>query len=156
MTLKEQIHADTTSALKAGDRTRVSVLRMLRAKVLEKEVELRRQKGRDYQLNDQEVIEVTAAYAKQRRQSIESYQQAGREDLVLKEETELEILQQYLPRQLSADEIEALVDAAIAESGATDLKQMGNVMKVLMPRVKGAADGKTVNAIVKQKLSSET
>jgi uncharacterized protein YqeY len=156
MSLKERIQADTKSALKSGDRTRVSVLRMLSAKVLEKEVELRSQKGRDYQLNDQEVIEVSAAYAKQRRQSIESYQQAGREDLVLQEETELEILQEYLPRQLSPDKIERLVDAAIAESGATDLKQMGNVMKLLMPQVKGAADGKAVNAIVKRKLSGET
>ena len=156
MTLKERIHADMKSAMKAGDRTRVSVLRMVSAKVLEKEVELRRQKGRDYQLNDQEVIEVTAAYAKQRRQSIESYRQAGREDLMAQEEAELEILKKYLPRQLSADEIETLVDAAIAESGATDPKEMGKVMKVLMPRLKGAADGKTVNAVVKRKLSGET
>jgi uncharacterized protein YqeY len=153
MKLKEQITVDTKEAMKARDQTVVSVLRMVSAKVLEKEVELRRGKGRDYELNDDETIAVISAYAKQRRQSIESYRQAGRDDLVAQEEKELEILQKYLPRQLSEEEIERIIGETIKEVGASGPGDMGQVMRAVMPKLKGAADGKTVNAMVKQKLS---
>jgi uncharacterized protein YqeY len=154
MNLKERITADTKQAMKARDHKIVSVLRMVSAKILEKEVELRRSKGRDYQLNDEETLGVIAAYAKQRHQSIDSYAEAGRDDLVAQEESELEILQRYLPRQLTEEEIATLVEETIRETGATGLEAMGRVMKAVMPKLKGAADGKTVNTIVKQKLSN--
>ena len=94
-----------------------------------------------------------SAYAKQRRQSIDSYSEAGRDDLVAKEQNELEIVQDYLPRQLEEEEIQKIVEEAIQEIGASGPQAMGQVMRAVMPRLKGAADGKTVNAIVKQKLS---
>jgi uncharacterized protein YqeY len=141
------------SALKSGDRHTVSVLRMVKAKILEREVELRSKKGRDYQLNDEETVEVISSYAKQRRQSIESYRQAGREDLAAQEQSELNILQHYLPKQLSEEEIEALVDQVISQTGASGPRDMGAVMKALMPQVKGAADGRMVNEIVRRRLT---
>lgn len=153
MSLKARIVSDVNQALKAGDRTKVSVLRMVKAKILEKEVELRSSKGRDYSLNDEETTSAITTYAKQRRQSIDSYRQAEREDLAAQEEKELEILQEYLPKQLSENEIETLVEEAIKEAGASNPGDMGNVMRVLMPRLKGAADGKLVNSIVRKKLS---
>lgn len=154
MNLKEQISADTKEAMKARDQAVVSVLRMVSSKVLEKEVTLRSTKGRDYKLNDEETVEVIAAYAKQRRQSIESYREAGREDLVEQEQNELEILHRYLPRQLAEEEIEGIVEETIKELGALGPQAMGQVMRAVMPKLKGAADGKAVNAIVRQKLNS--
>ena len=154
MSLKKQILEDTKEAMKSRNQAEVNVLRMVRAKVLEKEVELRRDKGRDYELNDEEMIAVISAYAKQRRQSIDSYRQASRDDLVKQEQHELEIVEKYLPRQLSDEEIEKIVEQVVQEMGATGLQAMGQVMRAVMPKVKGAADGKRVNAMVKQKLSS--
>jgi len=153
MTLKERIAVDLKSAMKAADRTRVGVLRMLNAQILDREVDLRTKQGRDYQLSDGETLEVISTYAKQRRQSIESYRGGGREDLATQEEAELEILHDYLPKQLSETEIEALVEKAVNETGAAGPKDMGTVMKVLMPDVKGVADGKLVSEIVRRKLS---
>ena len=100
MSLKEQISTNIINSLKAGKKDVVSVLRMLKARILDREVKLRTRKGRDYQLSDEEVIEVITSYAKQRKQSIESYRDGGREDLVKNEENELEILKAYLPEQL--------------------------------------------------------
>jgi len=154
MSLKQKIAADIRTSLKAGRKEVVSVLRMLNSKILEREVELRSKKGRDYQLSDEEVVEVIASYAKQRNQSIESYRAGGREDLVLKEEQELEILQPYLPKQLSMEELTQLVETSIKEVGAQSMKDLGAVMRQVMPKVKGAADGKQVNAIVRDKLAS--
>ena len=140
MSLKARITSDIKQALKAGDRTKVSVMRMIKARILEKEVELRSSKGRDYSLSDEETTGVITTYAKQRKQSIEAYRQAEREDLATQEEKELAILQDYLPKQLSESEIEVLVDEAIQETGASSPNEMGNVMRILMPRLKGAAD----------------
>ncbi len=126
---------------------------MVRAKILEKEVEFRSQKGRDYQLNDEETVGVILSYAKQVRQSIDSYRQGGRTDLVAQEEAELPILQRYLPKQLSGEELEGMVDEAISETGASGPKDIGIVMKALMPKVQGAVDGKLASEIVRQKLT---
>lgn len=153
MSLKERIVSDTKTALKSGDRTMVSALRMLSAKILEKEVDLRTKKGRDYHLSDEETIEVISISAKQRRQSIDAYRQGGREDLATQEEAELKILQRYLPKQLSEEELETIVSETISETGASGSNDIGMVMKALMPKVKGAADGKLVNEIVRRKLS---
>lgn len=154
MSLKEQISQDLKEALRKGDRKKTEVLRMVRARILDKEVDLRSGRGRDYQLTDEETLEVLASYAKQRQQSIESYRQAERPELAEKEERELQIVESYLPRQLSESEIENIVDEAIAESGANSPSDLGRVMKLVMPRVKGIADGRLVNAVVRRKLES--
>ena len=153
MSLKERISSEIKTAMKSGDRNTVSVLRMVNAKILEKEVELRSKKGRDYQLNDEEAIGVILTYAKQRRQSIDSYREGGRDDLAAQEESELLILQQYLPKQLSEEEVEAMVEQAISETGANGPQDMGRVMKALMPKVKGAVDGKLLSEMVQRKLT---
>ena len=124
---------------------------MLKAKIMEAEVD-RRSKGGGDVLGDQECLAVIAAYAKQRRDSIEAYRNGGREDLATKEESELAIIQQYLPAQKSEDEIRGIVAAAIAETGATSAKDMGAVMKIVMPKLKSEADGAVVNRIVRELL----
>ena len=153
MSLKERISSEIKTAMKSGDRNTVSVLRMVKAKILEKEVALRSKKGRDYQLKDEEAVGVILTYAKQRRQSIDSYREGGREDLAVQEESELLILQQYLPKQLSEEEVEAMVEQAISETGASGPQDMGTVMKALMPKVKGAVDGKLLSEMVQRKLA---
>ena len=140
--------------MKARERDRLSVLRMLKSRIVEKEVELRGQKGRDYLLSDEETLEVLSGYAKQRRQSIDSYRQGGREDLARKEEAELGILQEYLPRQLSASELESIISEAIQETGASTQADFGRVMRETMSRVKGAADGRLVGELVRKKLQT--
>ena len=103
-------------------------------------------------MDDEGVLSVLSTSAKQRRESIEQYEKAGRQDLVDKEKAELEVIQSYMPQQMGRGEIEALVKDAVAESGAKGPSDMGKVMKVLMPKVKGRADGKLVNEVVKEAL----
>ena len=154
MSLKQRIEDDLKTALKAGEKQRLGVLRMVKSKVQEKQVELRGKKGADAKLSDDDVQNVVTAYAKQRRDSIESYEQGGREDLAATEREELEILSGYLPQQMGEDEVAAIVDSAVAESGAKEPKDMGAVMKLVMPRVKGRADGNRVSAAVREKLGA--
>ena len=147
MPLNEKIAADITAAMKAKDALRLSALRMLKAAIMNKGVE----KKRD--LEDAEVLQVVAALVKQRRDSIEQFAKAGRTDLVNKETDEMAILEHYLPPAVSAEEIEAAVAAAIAETGASSVKDMGKVMKAVMPKLAGKnADGRTVNEAVRRKL----
>jgi uncharacterized protein YqeY len=149
MTLNEQVAADITAAMKAKDPGRLSALRMLKAAIMNKGVE----KGRD--LDDAEVLQVVSSLVKQRRDSIDQFAKAGRTDLVDKETGELEVLQHYLPPGASAEEIDAAVAAAIAESGASSPKDMGKVMKAVMPKLAGKnADGKAVNEAVRRKLGA--
>jgi len=152
MSIKERIVADLTAAMKAKDAARLGVIRMLKAKMLEAEVALRSKRGLDYQLEDAEALGVITAYAKQRRDSIEAYRKGGRDDLAVKEEAELLLIQTYLPQQMTTDEIRALVREAIASVGASSGKEMGAVMKLVAPRVKGRADGKVVNDLVREML----
>ena len=148
MPLNEQIAADLTAAMKAKDAARLSALRMLKAAVTNKGMV---EKGRD--LEDAEVLQVVASLVKQRRDSIEQFSKAGRTDLVAKETAEIAILEHYLPPAVSAEEIEAAVAAAIAETGASSAKDMGKVMKAVMPKLAGKnADGKAVNEAVRRKL----
>jgi uncharacterized protein len=148
MPLNETIAADLTAAMKAKDATRLSALRMLKAAVTNKGMV---EKGRD--LEDAEVLQVVASLVKQRRDSIEQFTKAGRTDLVDKETAEIAILEHYLPPAVSAEEIEAAVAAAIAETGASSAKDMGKVMKAVMPKLAGKnADGKAVNEAVRRKL----
>ena len=152
MSIKQQILDDLKAAMKARDKERVGVLRMVRAKMQEAEVAARADRGVDYELEDEGATQVLSSYAKQRRDSIESYEKGGRDDLAAKERAELAIVQGYLPEQLGEAEIEAFVREAIAESGATSPKQMGVVMQAAMPRVEGRADGKAVSRIVRRLL----
>lgn len=152
MALGQRIEDDLKKALKSGDKRRLSCLRMVKSKLQEKQVELRAKKGADAQLTDEDVQAVVSAYAKQRRDSIDSYEKGGRDDLAAAERAELEILKAYLPQQMSEEEVAAIVDEAVKESGALKPKDMGAVMKLVMPKVKGRADGKLVNRLVQSRL----
>jgi uncharacterized protein YqeY len=155
MSLKDRINADLKDALKAKETLRVNCLRMLKARIQEREVELRAERGAKHELEDEEILPVLSAYAKQRRDSIESFRRGGREDLATKEEAELDVIAGYLPRQLPPEEIGRIVQEAITETGAASARDLGKVMKLVMGRVKGAADGKLVNRIVREKLGSQ-
>jgi len=147
MSMNDQVGADITAAMKARDASRLSALRMLKAAVMNKSVE----KGRD--LDDAEVLQVVASLVKQRRDSIEQFTNAGRTDLVEKETAELTVLQAYLPAAATPEEINAAVAEAIAETGASSPKDMGKVMKAVMPKLAGKnADGRAVNEAVRRKL----
>jgi uncharacterized protein len=147
--LRDKVNSDLTAAMKAKDAARLSALRMLKAAIMNKGIE----KGHD--LDDGEVLQVVSSLVKQRRDSIEQFSKAGRTDLVDKESGEIGVLEQYLPPAASAIEIEAAVSAAIAETGAASPKDMGKVMKAVMPMLAGKnADGKTVNEIVRRKLGA--
>jgi uncharacterized protein YqeY len=145
--LKTRLGEDYKAALRAGDKLRVSVIRLLTALIKNREVEKRGP------LTDGEVMQAISTSCKQRQESIEQYRQGGRQDLVEKEAAELAILQSYLPAALTGEELRAMVTETILEVQATSLKDMGKVMAVLMPRVTGRADGKVVNTLVRQALS---
>lgn len=149
MALEQQISDDLKAAMKARDKDTVSTLRMVIAGIKN----LRVESGHSDQVTDDEVIALISKQAKQRNESIASYRDAGRPELVEAEERELAILQRYLPAQLSEEEIAGLVDEAIAETGASDPGDLGTVMKAVMPKVAGKADGKQVNAVVRDKLA---
>jgi uncharacterized protein YqeY len=142
MTLKERLQEDLKSAMKSKDQLRLSVIRLAKAAIMNLEI------ARGHELSDQEVIEVLAKEAKQRQDSIPEYEKAGRADIIETLRNEIKIVQEYLPAQLSENEIRELVKAAIAETGASSKKEMGKVMAALMPKTKGRADGKLVNQIV--------
>jgi len=146
--LRDSIGDDMRAAMKSKDPARVSALRMLMTAIKNTEVE------RGHALSDDEVVEVITKEAKRRRESIDAFRDAGRTDLVDKEEAELAVFQPYLPEQLSDEQLGSLVDEAIAETGASNPTQMGQVMKAVMPKVKGRADGSQVSAMVKQRLGA--
>jgi uncharacterized protein YqeY len=149
MSLNDKVAADITAAMKAKDAARLSALRMLKAAIMNKGVE----KGRD--LEDAEIQQVVSSLVKQRRDSIEQFSKAGRTDLVDKETGEVAVLEAYLPPAVTAEEIDAAVTAAIAETGASSPKDMGKVMKAVMPKLAGKnADGKVVNEAVRRKLGA--
>lgn len=148
-TLNEKVSADIAAAMKARDATRLSALRMLKAAVMNKGVE----KGRD--LEDAEVVQVITSLVKQRRDSIEQFSKAGRSDLVDKETAEIAVLTEFLPPAATPEEIDTAVAAAIAETGATSAKDVGKVMKAVMPKLAGKnADGRTINEAVRRKLGA--
>jgi uncharacterized protein YqeY len=149
MLLRDQVNADIFAAMKAKDPARLSALRMLKAAIMNKGVE----KGRD--LDDAEVLQVVATLVKQRRDSIEQFSNAGRADLVDKETAEISVLEHYLPPAASAEEIDTAVLEAIAETSASSPKDMGKVMKAVMPRLAGKnADGRAVSEAVRRKLGA--
>ncbi|MDU2066208.1 MAG: GatB/YqeY domain-containing protein [Sporomusaceae bacterium] len=150
MSLKEKLTTDMKEAMKAKEsgKLALSVIRMVRANIKYAEIE------RKTELDDQGVLEVLAKEVKMRRDSMEEFAKGNRPDLVENLEREIEVLMQYLPKQLAEDEVRQLVKDAIAQSGAVTVKDMGKVMAVLMPSVKGKADGKLVNTLVREMLQS--
>ena len=148
MGLKQQIISDLTASMKAQDAARTSTLRMIKAGMVNREIE----KGGE--LDDEEMVKLLRSMVKQRKDSVEQYEKGGRQDLADKETAEIEVISAYLPQAASQEEIEQAVDAAISETGATSMKDMGKVMKAAQGRLAGKnADGRTVSETVKSKLS---
>lgn len=152
MSLKDRIGEEIKAAMKAKDKIRLETVRSIKKLILEKEVSVR-PSGQDSLTAAQE-LELLAQLAKQRREAIEQYQKAGREDLAAQEAEELTIIEEYLPRQLSEEEIASTIEAIMTQVGATSIKDMGKVMGPAMQQLKGKADGKKVQEIVKAKLES--
>ncbi len=148
--LIERLEEDYKAALRAGQKERVATIRLLKAAIINKVKE----KGEE--LEDDGVLDVLAAAAKQRKESVQAFQEGGRDDLSAKEQRELEIIQEYLPEALSEEAIASRVEAVIAELGATSPKDTGKVMKVLMAEMKGRADGGLVSRLVKERLSADS
>ncbi|HKJ46428.1 MAG TPA: GatB/YqeY domain-containing protein [Balneolales bacterium] len=152
MSLYDTILSDLKNAMKAKEKDRLRVLRSLKAALLEKEISER--KGGQAKLTDEQIVQVLTKAAKQRKESIEQFERAGRDDLVENEKVELAIIEEYLPEMMSEDKVAELIDEVIAQVGASSPQDMGKVMGVIMPKVKGKADGSMVNKIVRQKLSN--
>jgi uncharacterized protein len=147
MSLKERITSDMTAAMKSKDASRLSTLRMVKAAVQNREIE----KGGE--LTEEELTKALQTLVKQRRDSVEQYEKAGRAELAEKERAEIAVIDEYLPQAASREEIEEAVAAAVAETGASSMKEMGAVMKAAQARLAGRnADGRTVSEVVKSKL----
>jgi uncharacterized protein len=147
-TLKAQVVADMTAALKAGDKIRLSALRMFLAAIKNKEVE----GARARELTDDEIREVAQREVKKRGDSIEAFESAGRPELADRERAEAEVLVAYAPEQLSGTDVDALVDEALVATGATSVREMGQVMGFVMGKAKGSVDGALVQAKVRERL----
>ena len=146
MSLKERIQQDVKDAMRARDKSRLATIRLITAAIKQREVDER------IELDDAQVIAVLDKMMKQRRESITQFEKAGRDDLIAQETSEQEIIQAYLPEQLSEAEITALIDAAMETTGATSIKDMGKVMGQLKPKLQGCADMGAVSAMIKARL----
>ena len=144
--LKAKVRSEMTAAMRSGERVRLGALRLLAAAITNREKDVR------HDLDDDEVREVAGKEVKKRKESIEAFDSAGRTDLVERERAELEVLLPYAPEQLDEAAVDALVDEAIAATGATSIKEMGKVMGVVMGRAKGTVDGAVVQAKVRERL----
>lgn len=149
MSLKEKIRQDMVSATKSRDLVALSTLRMLLASLKNREIELLKE------ADDAEVMKIIATSIKQRKESVEFYDKGGRKDLVEKETREIEVLEAYLPPQMNREDLVSLIEEIISEVGALGVRDIGKVMKDLMPRVTGRADGKEVSDLVREILSKE-
>lgn len=147
MTLRERLQADTTAAMRSGDALRRDVLRMAQNAIYNVE------KAKRTTLPEDDVVAILAREVKTRRESVDAFRAGGRDDLAAKEEAEIAILAEYLPRALTEDEVRALVDEAIAATGAASARDLGKVMGWLAPRTRGRADGKVVSGLVGQALA---
>ncbi|UQZ86993.1 glutamyl-tRNA(Gln) amidotransferase subunit E [Paenibacillus konkukensis] len=147
MSLSEKLNEDMKLAMKSQDKFKLTVIRMVRAAIKNIEIDQRKT------LDDQEVLDVLSREIKQRKDSLQEFEKAGRDDLAKTVKAEIEILMEYLPQQLSEEEVKAIVQQTIQEVGASSKADMGKVMGALMPKVKGRADGKLVNQAVQQLLS---
>jgi uncharacterized protein len=148
MTFKEKVDQEMIRAAKAKDKIRLSALRMLKSGLHNREIDLKRELG------ESEFLQLLASMVKQRRESIDQFEKGGRSDLVDNEKAELKVIEEFLPSQLSEADLDAMIAGAIREVGATGIRDMGKVMKALMPKVTGRADGKMVGDKVKARLSA--
>ncbi|HSG10316.1 MAG TPA: GatB/YqeY domain-containing protein [Gammaproteobacteria bacterium] len=146
MSIKDRIQQDMKDAMRAKDKARLGTIRLILAAIKQREVDER------IELDDEQVIVVLDKMAKQRRESISQFEQAGRDDLIAQENFELGIIQPYLPEALGEDELNALIDAAMAATGASSIKDMGKVMGQLKPKIQGRADMSAVSALIKSRL----
>jgi len=150
MTLPERIQADLTAAMKARDADALATLRMVLAAIRNTRVAA----GHEGDVTDAETIELLTREAKKRTEAAEAYDQAGRPELAAKERRELAIVRRYLPAELSAEELAAIVEEAVRDTGASSQGDLGRVMSAIMPKVRGRADGRVVNAAVRQRLGA--
>jgi len=148
MTIQDRLTEAMKAAMKAKDALRLGTIRMMRTALKNKEIDARQE------LSDQDAISTLATLVKQRREAADAYRQGGREDLAEKELLELAVVQEFLPSQLSEDEIRGMIEEAVAETGAEGMKDMGRVMKVVSTRTTGRADGKLVSELVRQRLTA--
>ncbi|MBD2844456.1 GatB/YqeY domain-containing protein [Paenibacillus sp. IB182496] len=146
MNLSERLNDDMKQAMKDKDKFKLATIRMVRANIKNQEIDLKRE------LNDEEVLAIVGREIKQRKDSLQEFKKAGREDLAETTAAEIDIISEYLPEQLTEEEIKVIVQQTIQESGASSKAEMGKVMGALMPKVRGRADGKLVNRIVQQLL----
>lgn len=150
MALSEQIQADLTAAMKARDRETVATLRLVVAAIRNARVEA----GRSGDVSDAETTDLLAREAKKRTEAADAYAAAGRHDLADREQRELAVIRRYLPQQLSSEQLRAIIDDAVSATGASGPSDLGKVMSAVMPQVKGRADGKAVNALVRERLGA--
>ena len=147
MSLEERLVEEMKQAMKSNDKLRLSTIRMIRSGLKNKEIELRKK------LEDEDVVKVIQVMVRKGEESVEQFQTGGRGDLVEKEKKEIEILKSFLPQPLSQEEILKIIDQSIQETQASSLKDIGKVMKSVMPKIGGKADGKLINQLVKERLS---
>jgi len=150
MSLKDKILQDMKEAMKARDQLRLSTLRLMVSEIKNREIDAKDE------LKDDEVLALIRKAVKQRRDSISQYEKGGRQDLADKEKAEMVILKAYLPEELSREELLTIIDEAVSATEASSPKEMGKVMKEVMPKVKGRADGKVVNELVRKRLTEES
>ena len=146
--LKRRINQDAKEALKSKDTLTLNVLRMLKSEIRYKEIE------RGSELSDDDVISVLSTAIKKRKDSIQQFEKGGRDDLASKEKEELAVVTKYMPEQVSEEELSQIISQAISEEGATGASDLGKVMKLVMPKVRGRADGKKINQMVSSQLQS--
>jgi uncharacterized protein YqeY len=146
MSLKQKLQEDLKSSMKNKDTVRKSVVTLIRASIKQSEVDNR------VELEDEDIIDIISKQLKQRKDVLVQFKDAKREDLVSEAEAEIEVLKEYLPQQLSEEELNEIVKSTISELGATSMKDMGKIMSAMKPKVKGRADGKLINELVKNNL----
>jgi uncharacterized protein YqeY len=146
MSLKDRILQDVKDAMRARDKPRLATIRLITAAIKQREIDER------IELDDEQVLVVLDKMVKQRRESIAQFEKAGRDDLIAQEASELELIQEYLPEQLGEDEINSLIEAAMEQTGASSIKDMGKVMGQLKPKLQGRADMGAVSALIKARL----
>jgi uncharacterized protein len=148
MDFDKKIEAEMISAARAKDKIRLSAIRMMKTGIHNREIDLKRK------MNESEFLQLLSSMVKQRKDSIDQFKKGGREDLVDKEEAELKVIQEFMPEQMSEEDIDHEIEKVVNEVGAVGIKDMGKVMKVLMPKLTGKADGKIVSEKIKERLSS--
>lgn len=146
MSLKERLQEDLKSSMKNKETLRKSVITLIRAAIKQFEIDNR------VELSDEEIMDIISKQLKQRNDALDEFKKADREDLVSETESEIEVLKEYLPQQLSEEELEVIVKETISEVGATSMKDMGKIMSAIQPKTKGRADGKLINKLVKANL----